>query len=170
MSSFRQHFFSWFPRGGGDQRKNSEKIQKLYFVFSAFFPLVPPWKPWKKCCLNELKFWEASQNQKWSICWKFQYSISKIGKSPLISGSSFPIIGILFLKMIKKMTMNKMQAQNWKIELYFLIKTWNLSARFWLENWSATAGLGWARLGLALLGTFLAQARSSQKIPAWNHL
>ena len=40
--------------------------------FSAFFL----WKIWKKSFLNELKFWEASQNYKWSICWNFQLSIS----------------------------------------------------------------------------------------------
>ena len=44
--------------------------------FQHFFPLVPPWNHEKKCCPNELKFWEASQNHKWSICWKFQLSIS----------------------------------------------------------------------------------------------
>ena len=47
-----------------------------FFWFFSIFPLVPPWKLWKKSCLNKLKFWEASRNQKRSICWKFQLSIS----------------------------------------------------------------------------------------------
>ena len=36
----------------------------------------PPWNNENKSCLNELKFWEASENHKSSICWKFQLSIS----------------------------------------------------------------------------------------------
>ena len=54
--------------------------------FFSIFPLVPPWKLWKKSCLNKLKFWEASRNQKRSICWKFKLSISlgtqKSAKTP----------------------------------------------------------------------------------------
>ena len=46
-----------------------------------------PWKKWYKSCLNEVKFWEASENHKSSICWKFQLSIScgtqKSAKIPL---------------------------------------------------------------------------------------
>ena len=47
------------------------------------FSFGSPLETMKKSCLNELKFWEASRNQNWSIWWKFQYSISKIGESPL---------------------------------------------------------------------------------------
>ena len=44
--------------------------------FSAFFLWSPLGNYEKKSCLNKLKFWEASRNQKRSICWKFQLSIS----------------------------------------------------------------------------------------------
>ena len=46
-----------------------------YGIFLAFF-LWSPLETMKKSCLNKLKFWEASRNQKRSICWKFQLSIS----------------------------------------------------------------------------------------------
>ena len=46
------------------------------YCFFDFFPLVPLWNNENKNCLNELKFWEASENHKSSICWKFQLSIS----------------------------------------------------------------------------------------------
>ena len=85
-----------------DQRKNAEKLPKLYIVFSAFFLWSPLGNYEKKSCLNELKFWEASINFKWSICWKSQYSISKIGESPPISVSSFPNGYPLFLIFFEK--------------------------------------------------------------------
>ena len=66
------------------------KKQCIVLAIFQHFSFGPPLETMKKSCLNELKFWEASRNQNWSICWKFQYSISKIGESPLISGSSFP--------------------------------------------------------------------------------
>ena len=47
-----------------------------YGNFSAFFLWSPFGNYEKKSCLNKLKFWEASRNQKRSICWKFQLSIS----------------------------------------------------------------------------------------------
>jgi hypothetical protein len=51
-------------------------VNVKFWQFFSCFPLVPLWKLWKKSCLNELKFWEASRNCLWSICWKFQQSIS----------------------------------------------------------------------------------------------
>ena len=39
LSSFRQLFFSRFPRG--DQRKNAEKLPKLHTGFSTFFVWSP---------------------------------------------------------------------------------------------------------------------------------
>ena len=71
MSSFRQLF---------DQRKNAKKLP---IVFSAFFL----WKLWKKSCLNEFKFWEASRNQKSSLSWKFHNSILKNAKESQLSAS-----------------------------------------------------------------------------------
>ena len=64
-----------------------EKSQKLYIVFFSIFPLVPHWKPWKKSCLNKLKFWEASRNHKRSLSWKFQYSILKNAETSHIPAS-----------------------------------------------------------------------------------
>ena len=62
----------------GDQRKNAEKLPKLYIVFfSAFFLWSPIGNHEKKSCLNKLKFWEASRNHKRSLSWKFQYSFLK---------------------------------------------------------------------------------------------
>ena len=74
LSLFRQLFFSLFPRG--DQRKNAEKPMYSFGNFSAFFLWSPLGNYEKKSCLNKLKFWEASRNQKRSICWKFQLSNS----------------------------------------------------------------------------------------------
>ena len=48
----------------------------LFLGFSAFFLWSLLRNYDKKSCLNNLKFWEASRNHKWSICWKFQLSIS----------------------------------------------------------------------------------------------
>ena len=70
----------------GEPKEKCWKIAITIHWFFSIFPLVPPWKLWKKSCLNKLKFWEASQNQKRSICWKFQISISlgtqKSAKNP----------------------------------------------------------------------------------------
>ena len=49
-----------------------------YCNFSAFFLWSPLGNYEKKSCLNKLKFWEASRNQKRSICWKFKLSISLV--------------------------------------------------------------------------------------------
>ena len=65
----------------------SQKLYKCIFVlleaavrsmlfFSTFFLRFPLGNYDKKSCLNKLKFWEASRNQKRSRCWKFQVSIS----------------------------------------------------------------------------------------------
>ena len=43
-----------------------------FFDFSLWFPL---WNNENKSCLNELKFWEVSQNPKRSKFWKCQLSI-----------------------------------------------------------------------------------------------
>ena len=53
-----------------------EKFKKTILCRDfQFFPFVPPWNNENKNCLNELKFWEASEDHKSSICWKFQLSI-----------------------------------------------------------------------------------------------
>ena len=44
-----------------------------------------------KSCLNELKFWEVSENPKSSICLRFHLSLSKTGESPFSGISVFPI-------------------------------------------------------------------------------
>ena len=79
LSSFRQLLFSLFHRG--TKGKNSKSI--VFF----FFWIFPLWNNENKSCLYELKFWEASENHKSSICWKFQLSIScgiqKSAKFPL---------------------------------------------------------------------------------------
>ena len=63
--------------------KKSKSLPRLSIVFLNF----SLWSPLNKSCLNELKFWEASENHKSSICWKFQLSIScgtqKSAKIPL---------------------------------------------------------------------------------------
>ena len=74
LSSFRQLFF--IVSKGGPKEK-CWKIAKTIHCFFSIFPLVLPLGNYeKKSCLNELKFWEASRNQKWSICWKFQLFVS----------------------------------------------------------------------------------------------
>ena len=79
--AYLDNFFFHSFQGG-----TKGKIAKTIHWFFSIFPLVPPWKLWKKSCLNKLKFWEASRNQKRSICWKFKLSISlgtqKSAKTP----------------------------------------------------------------------------------------
>ena len=73
LSSLRQLFFQSFKGGAkGKMLKNC----KNYTMFFCFFPLVLPWKLWKKSRLKERKFCEVSEKPKFSICWKFQLSIS----------------------------------------------------------------------------------------------
>ena len=60
---------------GGTKGKMLKNCQNYILVFE-FFPLVPPWKLWKKSCLKELKFCEVSEYCKSSICWNFQLSVS----------------------------------------------------------------------------------------------
>ena len=43
LDNFFFHGFQW-----GDQRKNAEKLPKLYVVFFSIFPLVPPLEAMKK--------------------------------------------------------------------------------------------------------------------------
>ena len=74
LSSFRKLLFSLFH--GGDHRENSKSLPRLTIVFLMFSLWSPLWNNENKSCLNELKFWEASENHKSSICWKFQLSIS----------------------------------------------------------------------------------------------
>ena len=51
--------------------------------FWQFFSIFP-WKLWyKKSFLKELKFCEVSRNPKFSLCWKFQLSISLGSKKSL---------------------------------------------------------------------------------------
>ena len=75
-----------FLKGLGSN-KFQIKLPKLYIVFFSIFPLVPHWKPWKKSCLNKLKFWEPSRNHKRSLSWMFQYSILKNAETSHIPAS-----------------------------------------------------------------------------------
>ena len=73
-SALLVNFFFIVSKGG--PKEKCWKIAKTIYWFLAIFPLVPPWKLWKKSCLKELKFGEVSRNPKSSICWKFQLFIS----------------------------------------------------------------------------------------------
>ena len=72
---------------GGTKGKIQNPCTDLSIVFLNFSLWSPLWNNENKSCLNELKFWEASENHKSSICWKFQLSIScrtqKSAKIPL---------------------------------------------------------------------------------------
>ena len=70
------HFF--FHSFQGKMLKNCQN----YTLVFEFFSFGPPLETKKKSCLNWLKFCEVSQNPKFSICWKFQMSISKIVGCP----------------------------------------------------------------------------------------
>ena len=63
LDNFYFHFFIQNP------------CTDLSIVFLNFSLWSPLWNNENKSCLNELKFWEASENHKSSICWKFQLSI-----------------------------------------------------------------------------------------------
>ena len=56
-------------------RKKSQKSAKTRELFSGFFQMVPLLNDENKSCLNELKFWEGSQNPKWIKFWKCWLSI-----------------------------------------------------------------------------------------------
>ena len=89
------------------------KIAITIHWFFSIFPLVPPWKLWKKNCLNKLKFWEASRNQKRSICWKFQVSISlgtqKSAKIPPAVGKMIKPFYNELKKKLKKFFLTKLK-------------------------------------------------------------
>ena len=67
-------YFHCFIRG--TKEIFSISLPKLSIVFFNFSLWSPIWNNENKSCLNELKFWEASENHKSSLCWKFQLSIS----------------------------------------------------------------------------------------------
>ena len=71
LDNFNFHFFM-----GGTKGKNQKSLLRLSIVFLNFSLWFHLWNIEIKSCLNELKFWEASENYKSSICWKFQLSIS----------------------------------------------------------------------------------------------
>ena len=79
-----------------------------YGNFSAFFLWSPLGNYEQKSCLNKLKFWEASQIQKRSICWKFKLSISlgtqKSAKTPPSCGQDDQTLSAWFfiLRWMKK--------------------------------------------------------------------
>ena len=54
-------YFHCLMGGGGTKGKSSKSLPRLSIVFWIFFPLVPLWNNKNKSCLNELKFWEASE-------------------------------------------------------------------------------------------------------------
>ena len=59
LNSFRQLLSSLFNRGTkGKNKKTMESFGRDF----EFFPLVPPLNNENKSCLNEFKFWEASEN------------------------------------------------------------------------------------------------------------
>ena len=127
IRAYLDNFF--FIVSKGDPRKNAEKPMYSYGNFSAF------WKLWKKSCLNKLKFWEASRNQKRSIYRKFKLSISlgtqKSAKTPLPGAKMIrpfwlPIFqtGVLFYAaLLHSVTSREMKLaehflfpkQNWEI-------------------------------------------------------
>ena len=71
----------------GGPKEKCWKIANFFSIFFSIFPLVPPWKLWKKSCRNEFKFWEASWNHKSSSSWKFHNSILKNAKTSQLSAS-----------------------------------------------------------------------------------
>ena len=86
--AYLDNFFFTVSKGG--PKEKCWKNNVWLWQFFSIFPLVPPWKLWKKSCLNKLKFWEAPWNQKRSLCWKFKLSISlgtqKSAKTPQAVG------------------------------------------------------------------------------------
>ena len=57
-----------------DNKKQIIPAKSIVFLnFSLGYPLR---NNENKSCLNELKFWEASENHKSRVCWTFQLSIS----------------------------------------------------------------------------------------------
>ena len=58
------------------RREKCWKNQCIVLAIFQNFSFGPPLETMKKSCLNELKFWEASRNHKWSVCWNFQLSNS----------------------------------------------------------------------------------------------
>ena len=59
LSLFRQLFFHSFQ---GVTKGKMLKNCHNYTLVLQHFSFGPPWKLWKKSCLNKLKFWEASRN------------------------------------------------------------------------------------------------------------
>ena len=79
------------------QEKPKEKCWKIAKTYTLFFYFVSFGPPWKKNCLKELKFLEDSENPKFTICWKFQLSISKPVGSPHFCGVNISNWGSPFL-------------------------------------------------------------------------
>ena len=79
--------------------------------FSAFFLWSPLGNYEKKSCLNKLKFWEASRNQKRGICWKFKLSISlgtqKSAKTP-------PAVGKMIRPFRENFFVDSLNQNSWK--------------------------------------------------------
>ena len=109
LSSFKRLFFHSFQ--WGTKGKNAEKTMYSFGIFLAFFL----WSP--------LGNYEKNKSSKWaqilrgfskrSICWKFQYSISKNVKSPPISGSSFSNRDPLFQIWPLDLKGQYISKQNW---------------------------------------------------------
>ena len=98
-------YFHYFQKIWTKERSRSSwlQLQKNNGDFE-FFPFLPPWNNKNKSCLNELKFWEASENHKSSICWKFQLSIScgtqKSAKIPRPGTKMIWFFSVLFLQVL----------------------------------------------------------------------
>ena len=98
--------------------KSSKSLPRLFIVFLIFSLWSPLWNNRNKSCLNELKFWEASENHKSSICWKCQLSIScgtqKSAKIPLpVAKIIWSFLGrnLIVLSLLNRVTIWK--HQNW---------------------------------------------------------
>ena len=101
----------WFLAGNqGNPQKGliilAKMLKNQYIVMAIFqhFSFGPPLGNYeKKSCLNKLKFWEASRNQKRSIYWKFKLSISlgtqKSVKTPPAVAKMFSLVSSKFLAM-----------------------------------------------------------------------
>ena len=76
--TFKEKFLWQEPfhifKGSPLKKKPKTNVYLVLEGFLDFFKGSPLWKYENKSCLNELKFWEVSQNRKPSKFWKFQLS------------------------------------------------------------------------------------------------
>ena len=93
-----------------------------FSIFAIFqhFSFGPPLETMKKKLSKYFKFWEASRNQKRSICWKFKLSISlgtqKSAKTPPAGAKMIRPFQIILLDSLRASGMTKTKTS---IEGYF---------------------------------------------------